>query len=283
MNTSVTTSGPVSRTADQRRLAIVGGGQMGRALAGGMLAQGVISTSHLCVVEPTSDGRAWWSEHLKNVAVVETLEQGIQSADAALLAVKPGVIPKVAQQKSGFWAGKLVVSIAAGVNLTKLAGWIGHKRLIRVMPNTPSLVGEGASAYCCASDVTATDESWIETVLSSVGMAVRVEETQMDAVTGLSGSGPAYVCLMIEALADGGVLAGLPRALAQKLATQTVLGTAAMVAQTGRHPGELKDAVASPGGTTIAGLRVLEQNGVRGALINAVAAAANRSRELDLA
>ena len=118
-------------------------------------------------------------------------------------------------------------------------------------------------------------------MLQSVGMAVRVEETQMDAVTGLSGSGPAYVCLVIEALADGGVLAGLPRALAQKLATQTVLGTAAMVAQTGRHPGELKDAVASPGGTTIAALRVLEQNGVRGAFIDAVAASADRSRELD--
>lgn len=270
-----------TNASTQRRLAIVGGGQMGRALAGGMLAQGVISAGELCVVEPSSDGRAWWSEHQKDVAVVESLDQAIESADAVLLAVKPGVISKVAQQKAGFWAEKLVVSIAAGINLTKLAGWIGHKRLIRVMPNTPSLVGEGASAFCCAADVTADDEAWIETVLQSVGMAVRVDETQMDAVTGLSGSGPAYVCLVIEALADGGVLAGLPRALAQKLATQTVLGTAAMVAQTGRHPGELKDAVASPGGTTIAALRVLEQNRVRGAFIDAVAASANRSRELD--
>ena len=270
-----------SNTGTQRRLAIVGGGQMGRALAGGMLARGVISAAELCVVEPSSDGRAWWSEHQKDVSVVELLDQAIESADAVLLAVKPGVIAKVAQQKTGFWAEKLVVSIAAGINMTKLADWIGHKRLIRVMPNTPSLVGEGASAFCCAADVTVDDEAWIETVLQSVGMAVRVEETQMDAVTGLSGSGPAYVCLVIEALADGGVLAGLPRALAQKLATQTVLGTAAMVAQTGRHPGELKDAVASPGGTTIAALRVLEQNGVRGAFIDAVAASADRSRELD--
>ena len=117
-------------------------------------------------------------------------------------------------------------------------------------------------------------------MLGSVGLAVEVAESQMDAVTGLSGSGPAYVCLMIEALADGGVLTGLPRALAMKLATQTVLGTAKMIAETGRHPGELKDAVASPGGTTIAALNVLEQNGVRGALIDAVKASANRSREL---
>ncbi len=279
MKTLVATDGAGTR----RRLTIVGGGQMGRALTGGMLAQGVISAGELCVVEPSSDGRAWWSEHQKDVAVVNSLDQAIESADAVLLAVKPAVISQVAQQKADFWSGKLVVSIAAGINLTKLAGWIGHKRLIRVMPNTPSLVGEGASAFCCAAEATADDEGWIQTVLQSVGMAVRVDETQMDAVTGLSGSGPAYVCLVIEALADGGVLAGLPRALAQKLATQTVLGTAAMVAQTGRHPGELKDAVASPGGTTIAALRVLEQNGIRGAFIDAVAAAADRSRELDRA
>jgi pyrroline-5-carboxylate reductase len=174
----------------------------------------------------------------------------------------------------------LVVSIAAGISLDQLCGWIGHKRVIRVMPNTPCLVGEGASAFCGSDDVTKEDNDWIESMLSSVGLAVQVEEKQMDAVTGLSGSGPAYVCLIIEALADGGVLAGLPRQMAMKLATQTVLGTARMVAETGRHPGELKDAVASPGGTTIAAIAVLEQNGVRGALVKAVEASAKRSQEL---
>lgn len=281
MKTSEAKSGPATPAAVSPRLTIIGGGQMGRALAGGMLARGVISSTELSVVEPSPEGRAWWSEHQPEVAVMPSPDQAVAAADAVLLAVKPGVVAKVAQQKTGFWSGKLVISIAAGINLSKLAGWIGHQRLVRVMPNTPSLVGQGASAYCCAADVTAQDEAWIANALESVGMAVRVDETQMDAVTGLSGSGPAYVCLIIEALADGGVLAGLPRPLAQKLATQTVLGAAAMVAQTGQHPGQLKDAVASPGGTTIAAIRVLEQNGVRGALIDAVAAAAQRSRELD--
>ena len=148
------------------------------------------------------------------------------------------------------------------------------------MPNTPCLVGAGASAYCCGAGVTAEDKQLAASMLSAVGWAGEVEEKHMDAVTGLSGSGPAYVCVAIEALADGGVMAGLPRDLALRLATQTVLGTAQLVAQTGQHPAALKDAVASPGGTTIAGLRALEQNGVRAAFIEAVVAATHRSREL---
>jgi pyrroline-5-carboxylate reductase len=148
------------------------------------------------------------------------------------------------------------------------------------MPNTPSLVRQGASAFCCAPEVTAEDRNWIEQMLQCVGLAVEVSESQIDAVTGLSGSGPAYVCMIIEAMADGGVLAGLPRDLAMRLATQTVLGTAQMIAETKRHPGEWKDAVASPGGTTIAAIAVLEQNGLRGALLQAVAASAQRSQQL---
>ncbi len=256
---------------------------MGRALVGGILAQGVLGPNQIEILEPNEECRSWWSANHRDIAMVDSLDRAIDSADAILLAVKPGIVRKVAEQKTGFWSGKLVISIAAGVNMTKLTGWVGHQRVIRVMPNTPSLVGHGASAFCCAAEVTKDDQAWIETILNSVGQAYRVDESQMDAVTGLSGSGPAYIYLVIEALADGGVLAGLPRALAHQLATQTVLGTAAMVSQTGRHPGELKDAVASPGGTTIAGLRVLEQNAVRGAFIDAVAAAAQRSRELDQA
>ena len=148
------------------------------------------------------------------------------------------------------------------------------------MPNTPSMVGAGASAYCVSGAVTEADCQWIEEALSGVGTVACVNESQMDAVTGLSGSGPAYICLVIEALADGGVLTGLPRPLAMQLAAQTVMGTAKMVMETGRHPGELKDAVASPGGTTIAALKVLEEKGLRAALINAVQASANRSREM---
>lgn len=263
-----------------KKLTVVGGGQMGRALVGGMLAQGVLTADRIRVIDPDPSCRAWWTEHHVGVVVADDLAKALADSDYVLLAVKPNIISAVAKQRGRFWNGKLVISIAAGVSLDQLCGWIGHKRVIRVMPNTPCLVGAGASAFCGAADVTAEDSAWIESMLNSVGLAVQVEEKQMDAVTGLSGSGPAYVCLIIEALADGGVLAGLPRAMAMKLATQTVLGTARMVAETGQHPGVLKDAVASPGGTTIAAIAVLEQNGVRGALVKAVAAAAKRSREL---
>ena len=281
MNHPAADTATTESTSSQRRLAVIGGGQMGRALVSGILFRGLVEKDRLRVVEPNEDSRRWWSENLPHVPLSESLEEAVSASDAVLLAVKPGVVPQVLQGSSTIWRDKLVVSIAAGVRLEKLAAWAGHERVIRVMPNTPSLVGQGASAYCCGAQVRVDDEKWIETLLGSVGWAVRVEESQMDAVTGLSGSGPAYVCLVIEALADGGVLAGLPRALAQKLAVQTVLGTAAMVDQTGRHPAELKDAVASPGGTTIAALRVLEQNALRGALIEAVAASAERSRQLD--
>lgn len=262
-----------------KKLAVVGGGQMGRALVGGMLASHVITAGDIRLVEPSEESRKWWTENNTGV-VVSDIAQAVAGADLALLAVKPNIIPVVANQDPGFWQGKLIISIAAGIGLSQLCDWIGHRRVVRVMPNTPSLVRAGASAFCCGEEVTASDRAWIDSMLSSVGLSVEVDESQMDAVTGLSGSGPAYVCMMIEALADGGVQEGLPRPMAMQLATQTVLGTAKMIAETNRHPGELKDAVASPGGTTIAAIAVLEQNGVRGALAQAVAASAKRSREL---
>ncbi|TWT49479.1 Pyrroline-5-carboxylate reductase [Rubripirellula amarantea] len=252
---------------------------MGRALVGGMLASDVVQADQIKVVEPNAESQAWWAANQPGVALTE-LASAVPASSAVLIAVKPNVVSKVLDQPNGFWDGKLVVSIAAGVSLETLSAGAGHGRVVRVMPNTPSLVGAGASAYCVGSEVTQPDRQTIDTLLGAVGLAVEVEQSQMDAVTGLSGSGPAYVCLIIEALADGGVASGLPRSLAMKLATQTVLGTAQMIQQTGRHPAELKDAVASPGGTTIAGLNALEQNGVRGGLIAAVNAATARSKEL---
>jgi pyrroline-5-carboxylate reductase len=166
------------------------------------------------------------------------------------------------------------------VTLARLEAGLGSSRVIRVMPNTPCLVGSSAAAYSLGSAATKSDGELVEQFLHSVGIAVRVDEKLLDAVTGLSGSGPAFVYLMIEALSDGGVRAGLPRDIATQLAAQTVRGAAEMVLQTGQHPGVLKDQVASPGGTTIAGLQALEERGVRGALMAAVEAAARRSREL---
>jgi pyrroline-5-carboxylate reductase len=175
----------------------------------------------------------------------------------------------------------LVVSIAAGVSLARLAeGLAPGTRLVRVMPNTPCLVGASASAFSPGEHATEEDVSLVQGLLDTVGKAFRLPEHLLDAVTGLSASGPAFVYLVIEALSDGGVRAGLPRDVSTALAAQTVLGAARMVLETGQHPGALKDAVASPGGTTIAGLHELERAGVRGALMSAVEAASRRAAEL---
>lgn len=265
----------------KRSLVVIGGGQMGRALVGGMLASGFAADDQITVVDPSPETRQWWTGQHPSIGLVGQLAEADSAADVYLLAVKPNIIASVAEQLATAGGdAKLVVSIAAGVSLAKLCESVAHERVVRVMPNTPSLVGAGASAFCAASAVSEEDCEWIQQTLSGVGTVVRVAESQMDAVTGLSGSGPAYICLVIEALADGGVLAGLPRPLAMQLATQTVMGTAKMVMETGRHPGELKDAVASPGGTTIAALKVLEDMGLRAALIGAVQASAKRSSEM---
>lgn len=260
-------------------ICLVGGGQMGRAMVGGMFSQDLLAESAVTVVDPSTESQAWWESNHPQTTRIADLSDG-KIPDVVILAVKPNVISKVASQTAGFWEGKLVISIAAGIDLTRLGGWIGHRRVVRVMPNTPCLVGQGASAFCVGATVEDQDRLLVESMLGAVGVCAQVTEAQIDAVTGLSGSGPAYVFTIIEALADGGVLAGLPRDLAMTLATQTVLGAATMVQQTGRHPGQLKDAVASPGGTTIAGLAVLEQNALRGTLIRAVQVAAQKSRDL---
>lgn len=262
-----------------KRLALIGGGQMGRALLGGILASSILEASEVCVVDPCDETQQWWRENHGEVSLVDLME-AVTASEAILLAVKPNLVGEVISAAGSGFSEKLVISIAAGISLGRMADWVGHDRLVRVMPNTPSLVREGASGFCCASAVTKADRVWVQSLLDCVGLAAEVTESQMDAVTGLSGSGPAYVCLMIEALADGGVQAGLPRTLAMKLATQTVLGTAKMIEVTGKHPGELKDAVASPGGTTIAAIAALEKNALRGALMQAVMASAERSQKM---
>jgi pyrroline-5-carboxylate reductase len=197
------------------------------------------------------------------------------------LAVKPQQAAAACRDiASSLAADAVIVSIVAGLTTQALAELTGRTRIVRVMPNTPCLVGRGVSAVCRTPDVPAAEAARVVELLASVGRVHEVEESLLDGVTGLSGSGPGFVALVVEALADGGVKAGLPRQLALALATETLSGTAALLDQTGEHPAQIKDRVSSPGGTTIAGLAVLEQRGVRGALIEAVVTAAARAREL---
>jgi pyrroline-5-carboxylate reductase len=207
---------------------------------------------------------------------------GVLRAEVVLMAVKPAQVLSVLGEVRPQWReGQALVSIAAGITLSQLEGAVPDGvRVIRVMPNTPAMVGASATAFALGRGCTGEDRALMAALFGSVGLAVAVEEKWMDAVTGLSGSGPAYGFLMIEALSDGAVAAGLPRDLATRLAAQTLLGAARMVLESGMHPGALKDQVTSPGGTTIEALQVLEQAGVRGALMGAVRAAADKSKRL---
>lgn len=262
-------------------IGFLGAGQMATALAKGFLAAGKLTPARLvaCDVVPAASEQFQTQTGGK---IVGSAGDVLAAAEVIFLAVKPQHMAALLSDAANVVkSDHLFVSIAAGIPLAKLEAGLGSKaRVIRVMPNTPCLVGQGASAFSLGSKATPADGQVVQELLSTVGVALPVSESLLDAVTGLSGSGPAYVYILIEALADGGVRMGLPRDAALQLAAQTVLGAAQMVLSTGKHPGALKDAVASPGGTTIAGLHLLEQRGVRGALMDAVQAATERSREL---
>lgn len=263
------------------RIGFLGAGQMATALARGFLQAGLVSAERIVAVDVSADAAARFQQQTQSV-VVNTVRDVAAQADVILLAVKPqhmaGALAELAPHAE---ARHVFVSIAAGITLATLSSGLGAAaRIVRVMPNTPCLIGAGASAFSRGMKATDADAALAQQLLSAVGLAVEVPERLLDAITGLSGSGPAYAYVMIEALSDGGVRMGLPRDLATRFAAQTLAGAAQMVLSTGQHPGALKDAVASPGGTTIAGLQALEQGGLRGVLIDAVQAATERSREL---
>jgi len=265
-----------------RELAIIGCGKMGRAILRGLLNASVMRTGELVLCDISSNGLEEWTG-ADDAARFETdAAAAARNARRVLIALKPGdAVAALRSFPGDLLGGKLVVSIAAGVTLATMRAAVpGSTRLVRAMPNTPALLGLGATAWAAGPELTAEDEAWVGCCLSGIGASRRVAESEIDAITGLSGSGPAYVFTVIEALADGGVLEGLPRDLALEFAARTVRGAAAMVLQEGTHPAALRDAVASPGGTTIAGLAALEAGGLRSALIKAVAAATARSREL---
>jgi pyrroline-5-carboxylate reductase len=262
-------------------LGFLGAGQMASALAAGWTKAGLLDAARSRGADPYPEARAKFQK-TTGVAALDSNARVAAAADVLVLAVKPQVMPAVlAELRPALAPRHLVVSIAAGITLKTLAEGLGDAtRLVRVMPNTPCLVGASASAYAPSPAATADDAELVGKLFGAVGKAFRVAEPLLDAVTGLSGSGPAFVYTFIEALADGGVKCGLPRDVALALAAQTVLGAAKMVLETGQHPGALKDAVASPGGTTIAGLHALERAGLRAAAMDAVEAATRRAQEL---
>jgi len=263
------------------RIGFVGAGQMATALANGFLRAGLISADRLLACDALPAAAERFAK-ATGAGTAATNAQAMQQADVVILAVKPQHLPGVLDELRGkLTPQQLVISIAAGVRLDTIAERLGPgPRLVRVMPNTPCLVGQGASAYALGRSATPADNALVRQLLEAVGVAVAVSESSLDAVTGLSGSGPAFVYVMIEALADGGVRMGLPRDVALALAAQTVKGAADMVLSTGQHPALLKDQVTSPGGTTIAGLQALETGGLRAALMSAVEAATRRATEL---
>lgn len=259
-------------------LSIIGGGVMAEAILSRLLAQQVFASHTVLVSEPRKERRDFLTEKYQ-VQVTADNQTAIATAEILLLAVKPQIFDLVVADITPN-PQSTIVSILAGVTINKLEQAFPQQPVIRVMPNTPATVGEGMTAIAPG---TVTKEEHLQQarkIFSAVGEVVEVAESSMDAVTGLSGSGPAFVALAIEALADGGVASGLPRAIALQLATQTVLGTATLVKETRMHPGVLKDQVTSPGGTTIAGVAKLESLGFRSALIEAVKTATARSKEL---
>ncbi len=265
----------------KKRIGFIGAGQMATALAQGWIRKGLVSPENVLASDPLPEARTRFEQ--ATAARTADKNQEVATASGVLvLAVKPQHMAPVLKQLPQFIAAEtLVVSIAAGIRIATMSEKLGASvRLIRVMPNTPCLLGQGAFGYCANEAAGEEDIRLVEQLLGAVGIAHRVEEKLMDAVTGLSGSGPAFVYVLIESMADAGVKMGLPRLVALSLAAQTVRGAAEMVLSSGEHPAVLKDRVASPGGTTITGLAALEAGGLRAAMIAAVETATHRSAEL---
>jgi pyrroline-5-carboxylate reductase len=267
--------------ASKLTIGFLGAGKMATALARGFVRAGLATPKQVIASDVSEAARTAFAKETGAKTTASNPEVA-KFADVLILAVKPDqVVGALSEIRDHFSEKHLLLSIAAGVTLAKLEAGLGAgARVIRVMPNTPALVGSSATGFALGKSAASQDADIATKLFSSVGVAFQVKESLLDAVTGLSGSGPAYVYLFIESLSDGGVAAGLPREVATRLAAQTVLGAAKMVLETGQHPGVLKDMVTSPGGTTIEGLHELEKGKLRGTVMSAVRAASEKSRKL---
>jgi pyrroline-5-carboxylate reductase len=262
------------------RIALIGGGRMGEAIAKGLIDSGALAPDGIVIAEPNAARR----QELIAAHAIECVASGAEAvpgADVVILAVKPQVIDSVTESLSALLSGVLVVSIAAGVSAARVESLLqAGTAVVRVMPNTPAMVGQGMSVVSAGSEATAEQVDVVRALFAELGRAVVLDERYQDIAAAISGSGPAYVALMVDALARAGVRHGLARSTAQELAVQTLRGTADLLEATGQHPEQLIDAVASPGGTTIAALEVLEGLGFRTAVAEAVSAAVQRAKEL---
>jgi pyrroline-5-carboxylate reductase len=264
------------------KIGLMGAGRMATALARGLVRAEIVPPSAVVACDPSGDARKAFQREVPGTTVEADNAANVAQADVVWLAVKPQQMANaLAAIRDAISANSLVVSIAAGITLDRLAAGLPQgQRIVRVMPNTPCLIGKGASAYALGKHANQADGELVARLLSAVGAAFELTEKLLDAVTGLSGSGPAFVYSMIEALAEGGTAEGMPRQLALELAARTVAGAAEMVLQTGESPDVLRERVTSPGGTTLAGLGVLRERGFSEAVKEAVTAATKRSAEL---
>lgn len=264
-----------------KKIAIIGGGKMGEVIAGGIVGNMPVPAANVTVADIVKE-RLDFLKGKYGVNVTADNKAAVKGADIIILAVKPQSMGEVLEGlKALFDRKKLIISIAAGIPISFIEKCLGKKlRIVRVMPNTPALVGAGATALAPGEGASPEDLAAATSIFDSIGITVNVKEDLIDAVTGLSGSGPAYFFIIVDSLAKGGVLMGLPRDIAYKLAAQTMLGSAKLALESGKHPMELRDMVTSPGGTTIAGIQALEEGGLRAALMEAVEVATLRSKEL---
>ena len=263
------------------KLGFIGCGNMAQAMITGILKQNVVSPDELIVSNPHEEKTAKLKEQFGILTTTDN-KKTAKEAEIVVLAVKPQVYPEVIKEiRDEVSSEQIIVTIAAGVSMEAAERQFGKEvKIVRVMPNTPALVGEGMSGLCCNEYVTEEEFDLVHKIFESFGKAEKITENLMDAVVGVSGSGPAYVYMFIEAMADAAVADGMPRKQAYKFAAQSVLGAAKMVLETGEHPGVLKDAVCSPGGTTIAAVAELEKNGLRSAVIEAQRACVQKSKDM---
>ena len=268
-----------------KKLGFIGGGNMAEALVKGLLGSSLVASKDIFISDLIPDRLEYLSKEYK-VKTTDDNRELVEKSDILVLAVKPQTVKNVLESFAGFIdSNKSIISVAAGISISLIEDTLEAKgknkiSVIRTMPNTPALVQEGATAICGSEHSSKLDMKIAHHIFKAIGQTVDIEEIHMDAVTGLSGSGPAYIFMIIEALSDAGVKVGLSREVSNTLTIQTILGSAKLARDSGKHPGELKDMVTSPGGTTISGLHMLEEGGIRNALMNAVEMATQRSREL---